>query len=97
MRNLRDTKEGLILSIKVIPCARKNEIIGWQNGWLKIKVCVPPEKGEANRAIVHLLAKTFQLPQNKIVLVRGANARQKEFLLIGYTQLEFECLGFEEK
>lgn len=94
MKNLRDTKEGLILSIKVIPRAKKNEIVGWQEGWLKIRICAPPEKGEANRAIVHLLAKTFQLPQNKIVLLRGAKGRQKEFLLVGYTQHEFERLGF---
>jgi len=97
MRNLRITKEGLILLIKVTPCAGKDTIIGWHNGWLKVKVSAPPEKGEANRAIVHLLSKTFQLPQSNIVLLRGANARQKEFLLIGYTQLEFDRLGFEEK
>ena len=97
MRNLRETKEGLILSIKVIPRASKNEIVGWKDGWLKIKVCAPPEKGEANQAVVHLLAKAFKLPQNKIVLLRGANARKKEFLLVEYTQLEFERLEFEEK
>ena len=90
MKNLRDTEAGLILPIKVIPGASKNVIVGWQNGWLKIKVCAPPEKGEANRAIIHLLAQTFQLPQSKIVLLQGAHARQKKFLLIGYTQIEFE-------
>lgn len=92
--NLRDTAEGLILPIKVIPGASKNAIIGWQNGRLKIKVCAPPEKGAANRAIVYLLAQTFQLPQSKIVLLQGAHARQKTFLLIGYTQLEFKRLEF---
>lgn len=97
MRNLRDTKEGLILPIKVIPGASKNAIIGWHNGWLKIKVCAPPEKGEANRAIIQLLSKTLQLPQNKIVLLRGATTRQKEFLLVGYTQVEFDLLEFEKK
>ena len=97
MRNLRETKEGLILSIKVTPCASKNEIVGWKDGWLRIKVCAAPEKGKANQAVVHLLAKTFKLSHNKIVLLRGENARKKEFLLLGYTQLEFDRLGFEEK
>ena len=97
MRNLHDTNEGLILSVKVIPNASKNAILGWQNGCLKIKVGAPPEKGKANLAIIQLLSKTLQLPQNKIVLLRGANVRQKEFLLIGYTQLEFDRLRFEEK
>ena len=71
---------------------------GWKDGWLKIKVSAPPEKGEANGAVVHLLAKTFQLPQSKIVLLRGESARQKRiFAIMGYTQFEFERLGFEEK
>lgn len=96
MRNLRTTRDGLILPIKVIPGASKNEIVGWQNGCLKIKVCAPPEKGKANIAVIQLLAKTLQLPQNKIVLLKGATGREKEFLLEGYTQLEFERLrGFE--
>jgi uncharacterized protein len=94
MSNLRDTKEGLIVPIKVNPRASKTEIIGWQDGWLKIKVREPPEKGEANRAIVHLLAETFKLPQSKIILLRGANGRQKEFLLIGYTKFDFDRVVF---
>ena len=90
MGNLRDTEEGLVLPIKVTPGARKTEIVGWRDGWLKIKVTAPPERGEANLAVVRLLAKTFQLPQNKIILLRGASGRTKEFLLVGYSRLEFE-------
>lgn len=92
MRNLSVTKEGLILPIKVIPCASRNEIVGWKDGFLKIKVCAPPEKGAANRAVIRLLANTFQLPQKNIVLLRGESGRKKEFLLIGYTILEFQGL-----
>lgn len=97
MENVRQTKEGLLLPVKVIARARKNEIVGWEEGRLKIKVLAPPEKGEANRAIVSLLSERFQLPQSKIVLVRGATARQKEFLLVGYTKLEFKDLRLEER
>jgi uncharacterized protein len=89
MGSLRVTKNGMILSIKVIPGARKNEIVGWQNGFLKIKVSAQPEKGAANRAIIQLLANVCKLPQSKIILLKGAASRQKEFLLEGYTKLDF--------
>ena len=89
MKKLRDTKEGLILSIKVIARAKKHEIVGWQGDMLKIKVRALPEKGEANQAIICLLAETFHLPQSKVVLLRGATATQKEFMLIGYTSERF--------
>jgi uncharacterized protein len=95
MESLRETKDGLILPIKVIPGASKSGIVGWHNGRLKVRICAPAEKGEANRAVVHFLSKTFEIPQSKIVLLKGASAREKEFLLIGFTQLELERLGLK--
>src|ERR1700738_2738934 len=91
MEILRDTEEGMILPVKVIPGASKEGIVGWQEGRLKIKVTAPPEKGEANRAVIRILSKACKLPQSKIVLLKGASVRQKEFLLTGYTKIEFEA------
>jgi len=85
METLRQTDQGVILPVKVIPKASKEQIVGWQDDRLKIKVCAPPEKGEANRAVVRLLSKTLNIPQNRIVLLRGETSRLKEFLLVDCT------------
>ncbi len=79
---MRETEEGIILSVKVIPKARREEIVGWEGERLKIKVTAPPEKGEANRAVVRLLAKSLGIAQNRIVLLKGETNRLKEFLLV---------------
>lgn len=81
MEALRGTEKGLILSVKIIPKAGKEEIVGLQENRLKIKVGAPPEKGEANAAVIRLLAKILDIPQSRIILVRGATSRNKDFLL----------------
>ncbi len=83
METLRETDAGIILPVTVVPKAAKEEIVGWHGGRLKIKVSAPPEKGQANAAVIRVLSKTLSIPQNRIILIRGASSRQKEFLLAG--------------
>ena len=87
-----ENSEGVLLPIKVIPKTNEKKIVGWESGRLKIKVSAPPEKGAANRAVVHLLSKYFNIPQRDIVLLKGETSRQKEFLLAGRTIQEFQAI-----
>ncbi len=45
------------ISVKVIPKASKNEIVGWEEDILKVRLTVVPEKGKANEALIALLSK----------------------------------------
>jgi len=83
---LVETKEGLLLSVKVTPKARQPGITGWENGVLKIKVAAPPDKGEANQAVIDLLAHTLNIPKKNVLLIRGGTSRFKQFCLIGITK-----------
>ena len=65
------------LAIKVIPGASRDEICGWLDEMLKVKLSAPPVDGRANDALVEFLAETLGLPRRAIVLVRGETARQK--------------------
>jgi uncharacterized protein len=40
----------MIIKIKIIPKALRNEIVGFENEILKIKCTAAPEKGKANEA-----------------------------------------------
>ena len=82
---LTETKEGLILPVRVTPKARENKIVGWRGDELKIKVMAPPEKGAANRSLVSLLAKHLKLPQRDIILMKGDTSRHKLVCLVGLT------------
>lgn len=86
--NVRITDEGVVLPVKVTPKASQEGIVGWKEGELRVKVSAPPEKGEANKAVSKLLAKTFKISQQRVVLLRGETSRKKEFLLEGITLQE---------
>ncbi len=76
-----ESKEGLILKIKVIPKARKSEIVGIEEEELKIRISAPPEKGEANAELLNFLSKTFDIPKRDIFLLSGQTSRHKKVLL----------------
>jgi uncharacterized protein (TIGR00251 family) len=64
--------------VRVQPRARRNEILRAGGGW-RIRVTAAPEGGEANRAVVVLLAEAFGVAPSRIELVRGAASRDKLF------------------
>ena len=78
---LRETNQGTILPVKIIPKAQQSKIVGWENGELKIRIAALPEKGEANRELIRFLAKELDIPQRDVIILRGETSRKKEILL----------------
>ncbi|MCP5469316.1 MAG: DUF167 domain-containing protein [Chlamydiales bacterium] len=66
--------------VKVTPKAKKEEVLD-EGEFLRVKVTAAPDKGEANRACIKLLAKHFDVPQRDVILIRGETARTKTFLI----------------
>ena len=60
----RIEKKGVVIAVKVIPKASKNEITGIQNGELKLKITAPPEKGKANAESIRVLSGVFDVAKN---------------------------------
>lgn len=92
MLNLQATPEGILLSIRAAPGAKKNAIRGIHDGMLKISVTAAPEDGKANAAIAELLAKKLNVSKSRVQLVMGATQRQKKFLLVDVEAAEVERL-----
>ena len=68
---------GITLRVRVQPRASGNEILGFREEILRLRVPAPPEDGEANAAVVHLLAKTLGVSRNQLEIVRGHSSRNK--------------------
>lgn len=68
-----------LLHVRVQPRARQNEVVGWQDETLRVRVTAAPHDGEANRAVSRVLAETFGVPISRVVLVRGVASRDKVF------------------
>lgn len=79
----------MILTVKVIPRARKNEIAGYENGVLKVRLHAIPEKGKANEELIDFLAEELELPKSSITLVRGQTSRIKHLKIEGLDETQF--------
>jgi len=73
--------EAVLLHVHVQPKARANAVKGWHGAALRVSVTAAPEDGKANRAVIGLLAETFDVAPSSINLVRGATSRDKWFRL----------------
>lgn len=83
MMRWKVTKEGVILSVKVVPKSHRSQVVGWAENELKIKLAAVPEKGEANQELIRTLSKELHIPQSSISIVQGETSRHKKVLLQG--------------
>jgi len=72
-----------VLSLRVQPRAKHNQIIGVKDGSLLIRTTAPPAAGQANKAVLKLLAAHLNIAPSRLTLLRGHTHRNKQFLLKG--------------
>ena len=65
------------IAIKIIPSAKKEELIKEGENHYKIKVRAQAVEGRANEAMIKLLAEYFDVSKSQIKIVRGEFARNK--------------------
>ena len=71
--------EDLLLSLKVQPRASADAIGEAAGEHLRVRLTAPPVEGKANAQLRRFLAKIFAVPQNRVELVSGDQARLKRF------------------
>lgn len=73
------------LSIRVIPNAPRNQIVGRLGSDIKVKIHAPPLDGRANDELCQFLAEQLDVPRRAVTLVRGETSRQKTVRVEGLT------------
>ncbi len=76
------SSEGVVIPLKVTPKASFNEIVGWENNELKIRIAAQPEKSNANDELIAFLSKELKLSKRQIKLISGFTSRHKRICLI---------------
>ena len=76
-------EDALLISLKVQPRARTNELAGTLGSELKVRVTAPPVDSAANEAVLEFLAETLGIPQRQITLVRGRTSTHKVIRIDG--------------
>lgn len=65
------------ITVRITPNAKKSEILGWEDGFLKIKIAAPAIEGKANAELTRFLAKLCRVSKSQIIILKGDNARIK--------------------
>ncbi len=68
----------LVLRLRVQPRASHPGIVGVEGERLKLRVSAPPVDGDANRAVIELIAALVQLPRSRLSIARGTSGRNKD-------------------
>lgn len=78
-------RQGARIAVKVVPGARRDQIVGPLGDRLKIRVSAPPEGGKANKAVCALLAHTLGIKASAVSVIVGPGSPEKTVLVEGMT------------
>ncbi len=69
--------EDVLIWIKAMPGASRNEITGVIGDRLKVRISAPPEGGKANKVICKLIADALRVKSNDVTIEHGQARRGK--------------------
>ena len=78
------------LKVRVIPNARKNELGGYREGELVVRLNAPAIDGKANKAAVEFVSQFLGVARSAVLLVRGERSRHKIFQIVGLERSDLE-------
>jgi uncharacterized protein (TIGR00251 family) len=79
---------GVVLAVRLTPKGGRDAIDGIETladgrSVLKARVRAAPSEGEANAALIRLIAKALGVPPRDVALAAGASARIKRLTIAG--------------
>ncbi|MEZ4359200.1 MAG: DUF167 domain-containing protein [Kofleriaceae bacterium] len=80
---LRALDRGVAVDVLVQPRASRPKVGPVHGDRLKLAVTSPPVDGEANAAVLELLADVLDLPRSALTLIAGASSRRKTIRVDG--------------
>jgi uncharacterized protein (TIGR00251 family) len=72
-----------LITVRVTPRSSKDEVIGWADGVLRVRLRAPPIDGRANEALCRYLASLLGVAASSVEVVSGAGSRSKRVRVDG--------------
>jgi len=79
------------LSVRVTPHAEADRVGPYAADVLHVRVTRPPADGEANHAVLVLVARALRVPRSTIRLVAGVRSRDKRFSIDGLSTADLHA------
>ena len=82
--------ESCTIKIRVQPKSSRNQVDGFQDGALRVRVTSAPTEGQANAAVIAILAKTLGVSKSRLEIIRGYSSRDKVVSVDTLTEQEVQ-------
>lgn len=91
--NLKEHDGAVTFDVLVQPRASRAKVGPLHDGRLKVAVTSPPVDGEANAAVIELIAKTLGVARGAVEVIAGASSRRKTIKVRGVARAAVEELA----
>jgi uncharacterized protein (TIGR00251 family) len=88
---IREDAGGVTVDVLVQPRASRDRIGPVHGDRIKVAVTAPPVDGEANAAVVALIARALGVARGAVEVVAGAGSRRKTVRIRGATRSALEA------
>ncbi|MDR0485545.1 MAG: DUF167 domain-containing protein [Elusimicrobiota bacterium] len=80
----------MIIKVRVIPNAKRNEVVSRIGAILRVKVSAPAVEGQANEELCEFLSEFFDVKRSEVFLRKGERGREKTIEITGRSEEELE-------
>ena len=79
-------EERTRIVVRVQPNASQNEVLGFKNGVLYLRIAAPPVKGKANQELIKFLGSILGVSRSNLTIAKGVTNNRKVISIDGLTQ-----------
>ena len=77
------SENSVNIRVRIQPGSSRDQIVGFDDGKLKIKISAPPVDGKANQSLIEFMAKALGVSKSKVEIVKGHNSKLKTIKITG--------------
>lgn len=81
--DIREESGGVLFKVRVLPRSSKNQVVGFYDDALKLRLTAAPLEGKANEACRAFLAEILSVPRSRVEIVTGQASRNKLIKVTG--------------
>ena len=80
----------MMIKVRVIPNAKRNEVVSRIGSILRVKVSAPAIEGKANDELCLFLAEFFEVKRSMVYLRKGERGREKTIEICGRSEEDLD-------
>lgn len=83
-----DAGEVTRLTVRIVPRASRDVVVGMRSGALLVRVTAPPVDGAANEALIRVLSRRLGVARTAVSIATGRTSRVKVVVVRGLAEAE---------